>query len=60
VERTLWRPFRTIRVTFGRPIADAGEHDLPAELLAFWAEHGRLEGAEAAGTLEGRPTETTR
>ena len=39
----LWRPFRTVRVTFGDPIADATGRDLPAELQAFWAEHGRLD-----------------
>lgn len=44
VGRVMWRPFRTVRVTFGDPITDTGtrEHDLPAELLAFWTEHGQL------------------
>ena len=54
IGHALWRPFRTVRVTFGEPITDAAEHDLPGELLAFWAEHGNLNGA---GALDGRPTE---
>jgi len=54
IGHALWRPFRTVRVTFGEPITDAAEHDLPRELLAFWAEHGHLVGA---GALDGRPTE---
>lgn len=40
IGQRLWRPLRTLRVTFGEPIADAAEHDLPAELLAFWLQHG--------------------
>jgi hypothetical protein len=36
-----------LRVTFGAPIDDADEHELPARLLAFWAEHGDLSGASA-------------
>jgi len=46
VGHKVWRPFRTVRVTFGDPITNADEHDLPAELLAFWRTHGRLDSAE--------------
>jgi 1-acyl-sn-glycerol-3-phosphate acyltransferase len=47
IGRPVWRPFRTIRVTFGDPITDADERDLPGQLLAFWSEHGQLGGAPA-------------
>jgi len=43
VGHALWRPFRRIRVTFGEPLADATARRLPAELLAFWEAHGRLD-----------------
>jgi 1-acyl-sn-glycerol-3-phosphate acyltransferase len=43
VGSALWRPLRRVRVTFGEPIDDADEHELPARLLAFWSEHGRLD-----------------
>lgn len=49
VGRAVWRPFRRVRVTFGEPIADATERDLPAELLAFWEEHGRLDAPADGG-----------
>jgi 1-acyl-sn-glycerol-3-phosphate acyltransferase len=42
VGSALWRPFRHVRVTFGQPIVDVDEHELPARLLAFWTEHGQL------------------
>jgi 1-acyl-sn-glycerol-3-phosphate acyltransferase len=38
----VWRPFRTVRVTFGEPITDLDEHELPDRLLAFWEQHGQL------------------
>lgn len=49
VGKALWRPFRTVRITFGDPIPDAAQHDLPAELLAFWEEHGRLDRPAEGG-----------
>jgi 1-acyl-sn-glycerol-3-phosphate acyltransferase len=50
VGHALWRPFRTVRVTFGEPIGDAATRDLPAELLAFWEAHGRLDRPAEGGT----------
>jgi 1-acyl-sn-glycerol-3-phosphate acyltransferase len=44
VDCRLWRPFRTVRVTFGDPIGQADEHTLPDRLLAFWEQHGELTG----------------
>ena len=38
----LWRPFGTVRVTFGEPITEPDEHELPARLLAFWEQRGEL------------------
>lgn len=36
----VWRPFGSVRVTFGPPLTEPDEHELPARLLAFWQEHG--------------------
>lgn len=58
VGSVLWRPFQTVRVTFGEPISDPTERDLPAELLAFWTAHGQLDGAPAQVDAQGeRPDE---
>jgi 1-acyl-sn-glycerol-3-phosphate acyltransferase len=43
VGRRLWRPFRSLRVTFGDPIQEPTGRELTAALLAFWEEHGRLD-----------------
>lgn len=43
VGRPLWRPFRTVRVTFGDAIETRDTRELAAELLAFWERHGRLD-----------------
>jgi 1-acyl-sn-glycerol-3-phosphate acyltransferase len=56
VGRALWRPFRTVRVTFGQPITEPDEHELPAQLLAFWQEHGEL-GSRPGRPPAGRPEE---
>jgi 1-acyl-sn-glycerol-3-phosphate acyltransferase len=45
VGQALWRPFRTVRVTFGQPLIDLEEHELPARLLAFWGAHGESRSA---------------
>ena len=50
VGSAMWRPLRTIKVTFGDAIPAAADRDLQAELLAFWTSHGRLGG---------RPTEAS-
>jgi 1-acyl-sn-glycerol-3-phosphate acyltransferase len=42
VGRALPRPFRRIRVTFGDPIHDPDERELPARLAAFWRTYGVL------------------
>jgi 1-acyl-sn-glycerol-3-phosphate acyltransferase len=57
VGAALWRPFRRVRVTFGEPISDADEHELPARLLAFWTEHGHFADQAAPGS---QPTEVRR
>ncbi len=45
VGRRIWRPFRTVRVTFGEPITEPDESDLPGQLLAFWQEHAEIRHA---------------
>jgi 1-acyl-sn-glycerol-3-phosphate acyltransferase len=42
VGRRAPRPFRTVRVTFGEPIAEPDSRELPAQLLAFWEQQGQL------------------
>ncbi|HEV8671816.1 MAG TPA: lysophospholipid acyltransferase family protein [Candidatus Limnocylindria bacterium] len=36
VGRTLWRPFRHVRVTFGEPLSGTPTKDLAGTLAAFW------------------------
>jgi len=38
VDRRLWRPFRTIGIRFGAPIANPSAKQLSAELARFWSE----------------------
>jgi 1-acyl-sn-glycerol-3-phosphate acyltransferase len=40
VGRKLWRPFRTIDVTFGPPLATASTKRLSADLARFWERPG--------------------
>jgi 1-acyl-sn-glycerol-3-phosphate acyltransferase len=49
VGRAYWRPFRTIRVTFGDPIDTVDGRALSADLLAFWDRHGRLDVSQEGG-----------
>jgi 1-acyl-sn-glycerol-3-phosphate acyltransferase len=39
VGRTLWRPFRRVRVTFGSPISGSSTKDLAGALAAFWSSN---------------------
>ena len=38
----IWRPFGKVRVTFGIPITEPDERELPSQLLTFWETHGEL------------------
>jgi 1-acyl-sn-glycerol-3-phosphate acyltransferase len=39
VGRTLWRPFRRVRVTFGSPMSASSTKDLAGALAAFWSSN---------------------
>jgi 1-acyl-sn-glycerol-3-phosphate acyltransferase len=40
VGKAFWRPFRTIRVTFGPPLPEGARDDLVGALRAFWTQEG--------------------